>query len=81
MLPLPQLLSDCFCPPGVVDSSVDEESNLSVFPANTNVLYVGLQVSGAGIQQGLSSSYVVVRGRHIVVRTAMAEAGSIHRRW
>ena len=29
---------------GVADASVDEESNTSVFPANTNVLYVGLQV-------------------------------------
>ena len=29
---------------GVADSSVDEDSNTSVFPANTNVLYVGLQV-------------------------------------
>lgn len=32
---------------GIVDSSVDEASNHSVFPANTNVLYVGLPVSGA----------------------------------
>lgn len=32
---------------GIVDSSVDEASNHSVFPANTNVLYVGLPVSTA----------------------------------
>lgn len=29
---------------GVADASIDEESNHSVFPANTNVIYVGLQV-------------------------------------
>lgn len=32
---------------GIVDSSVDEASNHSVFPANTNVLYVGLPVRQA----------------------------------
>ena len=32
---------------GVADASVDAESNTSVFPANTNVLYVGLQVQTA----------------------------------
>ena len=30
---------------GLADESVDEASNVSVFPANTNVLYVGLPVS------------------------------------
>ena len=29
---------------GIPDSSIDDDSELSVFPANTNVLYVGLGV-------------------------------------
>lgn len=29
---------------GMADASIDEASTQSVFPANTNVLYVGLQV-------------------------------------
>ena len=33
---------------GMADSSIDEASTQSVFPANTNVLYVGLQVSARG---------------------------------
>lgn len=36
---------------GIADCSVDEDSEHSVFPANTNVLYVGLEV-----RRGLSSS-------------------------
>lgn len=37
---------------GVADASVDEASNHSVFPANTNVLYVGLQVRGSWAGRG-----------------------------
>ena len=45
---VPVLTFTICCPAGLVDASVDDTSPHSVFPANTNVLYVGLEVRDAG---------------------------------
>ncbi|KAL4426976.1 hypothetical protein ABPG77_009537 [Micractinium sp. CCAP 211/92] len=40
---------------GIVDSSVDEASNHSVFPANTNVLYVGLPAVERAVRASMAA--------------------------
>ncbi len=66
---------------GMADSSIDEASTQSVFPANTNVLYVGLQVRagaaamtrGAGLLMRAFAFGMAVSSRH-----AAAHGGAWH---